>query len=113
MAYRPKPIDTSGVNLPQALAELTEPLAQNSHDNWARQRIAEGWTHGRERDDPGKRHPDLLPYADLPEAEKEYDRKMVMETLKGIVKLGYRIEPSDDDPVPDAAREVLPGAVQI
>ena len=47
---------------------------------------------GPTRDDSHKKHPCLIPYADLPESEKEYDRKMAAETLKAIVLLGYRIE---------------------
>lgn len=92
MTYTPKPIDTSQVTLPDELLKLTERLAENSHDNWAKQRMSEGWTYGPERDDPTKKHPDLIPYSDLPDSEKEYDRKAAMETLKAIVALGYRIE---------------------
>ncbi len=92
MTYEPRPIDTSGVDLPEHLVALTERLAENTHDVWAAQRIAEGWTYGPSRDDAAKKHPDLIPYAGLPESEKEYDRKTAMETLKAIVALGYRIE---------------------
>jgi len=92
MAYKPMPIDTSKVKLPDELLKLTELLAENSHDNWARQRIAEGWTHGPKRDDTLKQHPDLIPYKDLLESEQEYDRIAAMETLKAIIALGYRIE---------------------
>ena len=90
--YKPKPIDTSHVQLSDDLLELTELLAENAHDNWAQQRMAEGWTYGPERNDANKKNPDMMPYADLPASEKEYDRKMAMETLKAIISLGYRIE---------------------
>ena len=92
MNYQPRPIDTSRVTLPRELLELTERLAENAHDNWAKQRMAEGWTHGPKRDDKAKKHPDLIPYNELPESEKEYDRKAAMETLKAIIALGYGIE---------------------
>lgn len=92
MTYKPQPIETSGVALPEALHQLTELLAQNNHDLWAQKRIAEGWTYGPERNDKEKRHPDLVPYSKLPDSEKEYDRQTVMETLKAIIKLGHRIE---------------------
>lgn len=92
MSYRPDPIDTSNIALPPELLELTERLAQNAHDVWARQRIAEGWTYGPQRDDTAKKHPDLVPYGELPESEKQYDRSAAMETLKAIVALGYRTE---------------------
>jgi hypothetical protein len=92
MTYRPQPLDTSEVQLPQELMNLTERLAENTHDIWASQRIAEGWKFGPKRNDNTKEHPDLVPYDQLPDAEKEYDRRTAMETLKAIVLLGYKIE---------------------
>jgi hypothetical protein len=35
-----------------------------------------------------------VPYEELPESERTYDRNAVMETLKAIAALGYRIEKS-------------------
>jgi len=91
MTYNPQPIDTTAVELPQELIELLEQLAENSHDVWATQRIKDGWTYGQHRNDTEKKHPCLVPYFDLPESEKEYDRLAAMQTLKAIVKLGYTI----------------------
>ena len=93
MKYKPKPIDTSGVKLPRGLGKLTEELAQNNHDLWVKRRLAEGWTYGPSRDDKKKIHPDLISYIELPESEKEYDRKMAMEWLKVVIALGYEIIP--------------------
>jgi ryanodine receptor 2 len=93
MTYEPKPIDTSAAQLSAELRELTERLAENAHELWAAQRISEGWTYGPERDDRGKRHPDLVPYTDLSESEKEYDRLTALGTLKAILSLGYLITP--------------------
>lgn len=92
MSYEPKPIDTSNIQLTGDVLELTEKLAESNHDNWARQRLEEGWTLGSKRDDKRKKHPGLVPYSELPESEKEYDRTTAMETLKAIIALGYRIE---------------------
>lgn len=92
MTYTPQPIDTSRVELPPEIRQLTEQLAENTHDHWAQQRLADGWTYGPQRDDAQKKHPCLVPYADLPDSEKVYDRKSAMETLKAIMALGYRIE---------------------
>jgi len=71
--------------------DLTELLARNTHENWARQRLADGWRHGPKRDDARKEHPGLVPYESLSEEEKNYDRRTAIETLKTIVALGYRI----------------------
>ena len=92
MEYRPKPIPTEGVTLSSDILELTELLARNAHEIWAQQRLAEGWTYGVRRDDAAKQHPGLVPYENLPESEKEYDRNAALETLKAILTLGYRIE---------------------
>jgi hypothetical protein len=96
VSYEPAPIDTSGVTLTAELLELTELLARNVHDLWARQRMAEGWRYGPERNDGRKEHPDLVPYDQLSEVEKAYDRQTAMESIKLILSLGYRIEPPDD-----------------
>jgi hypothetical protein len=92
MMYNPKPIDINGIVLSDDLIGLTEILAENAHDIWATRRMRDGWTYGPKRDDTGKKHPDLVPYKDLPESEKEYDRKAAMDTLKAIISMGYRID---------------------
>ena len=92
MSYTPKPIDTSNIKLTPDIAELTERLAENTHDVWARRRLADGWTFGPKREDTKKKHPCLVPYGQLPEGEKEYDRDTAMETIKAILALGYKIK---------------------
>ena len=92
MTYKPKTIDISGVKLPRSLRNLTEELAENNHNLWAKTRIAEGWTYGPERNDRKKTNPDLIPYCDLSESEKNYDRITAIEGLKSIIALGYKIE---------------------
>lgn len=96
MSYDPKPIDTCGVGLPPEITTLVDRLAEHNHDVWARQRIADGWTCGETRDDARKKHPCLVPYDDLPEAEKLYDRNAATETLKALVVLGYKIQEQRD-----------------
>jgi ryanodine receptor 2 len=89
--YTPQPIDTSDIQLPEKLNPLLEAMAKNVHEIWAQERIAQGWTYGMKRDDVLKHHPCLVPYEDLPEEEKEYDRNTSIGTLKLIVKLGFKI----------------------
>jgi len=93
--YRPHPIDTSAITLPREVQLLTERLAEHAHDVWAAQRMAQGWTLGARRDDAKKTHPSLVPYADLPDAEKDLDRAEVVGTLKAVLACGYRIVPPD------------------
>lgn len=91
MKYIPNPINTSDVELTPEIIELCEKLAENCHEVWADGRVKQGWNFGPERNDEKKEHPCLIPYNELPENEKDYDRNTSMETLKLIIKLGYRI----------------------
>ncbi len=89
--YTPKPIDTKDVVLNSEILELCELLAKNTHEVWSQSRINDGWRYGAARNDEAKEHPCLIPYEELPESEKEYDRSTSLEALKLIVKLGYTI----------------------
>ena len=90
--YTPKPIDTSKIELPKEIEELTEQIAENVHENWSAGRIADGWVYGEKRDDVKKTTPCLVPYDELPEREKDFDRITAMQTIKTILALGYKIE---------------------
>lgn len=90
-AYLPRPVDTSGVELPRDVAALTELLARNTHENWASQRLSDGWRWGPVRDDARREHPGLVAYEELSEAERDYDRRTALETVRLILALGFRI----------------------
>lgn len=81
--YQPKPIDIENVQLPEAINALQEQLAENGHELWALNAIAQGRLD----------HPDLIPYSELSEDKKKYDRDTAMGALKAIYALGYEIVP--------------------
>lgn len=89
--YVPQPMDTSDIQLPEELNVLIEQIAKNVHEVWAQSRIKQGWRYGNERSDALKQHPCLIPYEELPEVEKAYDRDTALATLKLISKLGFKI----------------------
>ena len=90
--YTPSPADTANIQLPKELIALAEAISKNVHEVWAQNRIKEGWTYGPVRDDAKRQTPCLVPYEDLPESEKEYDRNTSVGTLKLIMRLGYKID---------------------
>ena len=87
----PKLEELGDVKLPSELEKFIEDLAKQQHDVWAQSRIEQGWTYGPERNDQLKHHPCLVPYEELPEVEKAYDRDTALGTLKLIQKLGFTI----------------------
>ena len=97
-------IDTSRIDLPSDLHDLVEILAENMHGVWAQQRLLDGWSHGPERDNVGKRHSCLVPYQELQESEKQYERNTAVETVKLILKLGYNLAP------PNTTRDMQNGS---
>lgn len=94
--YNPKPIDLSDIELTEDLNDLREAIAENAHEVWAENRKAQGWSYGPKRDDEKLLHPDMVPYSQLPESEKEYDREMAMKTIKLLKKLGYDLVKRED-----------------
>lgn len=89
--YKPTPVDTQCIELPEELNSLVEEMSKNVHEVWAQTRIAQGWTYGEGRNDAEKKHPCLVPYEELSEDEKTYDRNTSVETIKLILKLGFKI----------------------
>ncbi|MBA4147820.1 MAG: DUF4071 domain-containing protein [Verrucomicrobia bacterium] len=94
--YVPSPLDTSEIKLTDDILNLTDLLAKNAHDHWAQQRISQGWKYGPTRDDLKKEHPGLIPYKDLPEQEKEFNRSAALETIKMLLsKQGGNLSSTD------------------
>lgn len=89
--YIPNPEDTKSIQIPEELKPLVEEMSKNVHEVWSAGRMKDGWTYGEERNDAEKKHPCLVPYEQLSEEEKEYDRNTSVETIKLILKLGFKI----------------------
>ena len=93
--YTPNPINTDDVSLSTLALSLVEKLAENAHDVWAKQRMEEGWTYGKERNDTLKTNPCLVPYSALSDAEKEYDRNAAIQTIKALIKLTEGVDTNE------------------
>ena len=72
-------------------SDIIEKISEQVHNTWMENRIQEGWSYGPERNDLLKQTPCIVPYEELPEFEKEYDRKTVRATIKGLYNLGFLI----------------------
>jgi hypothetical protein len=95
--YCPRPLPTDHIELDDALSELVELLAENAHEIWAHQRMTDGWSFGSERCDASRCHPCLIPYSELPESEKAYDRQAVIGTVRAVLALGFVIRRPERD----------------
>jgi hypothetical protein len=89
--YIPKPEDTSDIVLSKEIMDMTEIIAKNTHENWAKNKIDEGWVYGECLDNEKRTHPCITEYENLSEDDKDYDRITAMETIKLLIKMGYKI----------------------
>lgn len=85
--------EDNNTQLPEILAPLTEKMARQVHITWMQGRLDEGWTFGPVRDDRLKTHPCLVEYDELPEREREYDRRTAAATIQFILANGFDIIP--------------------
>tara|TARA_R110000851_G_scaffold6659_3_gene26655 strand:- start:2453 stop:2797 length:345 start_codon:yes stop_codon:yes gene_type:complete len=58
------------------LFHISNPKAGDSasHDNWSKEKVADGWVYGEEKDADLKTHPCLVPFEELPPVQQAKDR---------------------------------------
>ncbi len=71
--------------------EEIEMLARMEHKRWVNERLRHGWIFGAERDDERRTHPDLVPFDELTEASREYDRQAVAQIPRMLAAMGLII----------------------
>ena len=72
---------------------LVEDIAQKVHAAWVDLRKKDGWTYGPKRNDDTKQTPCLVPYEQLPEEEKQYDRNTAVCAIRALIENGYELIP--------------------
>ena len=75
----------------KSFGETFEKIAKSVHNQWMEGRINAGWKFGMERDEEKKEHQSLIPYEELSEDEKEYDRQTTRIVIKSLQEIGYEI----------------------
>ena len=91
MEYKPCPLQLNDISLPEDIQEIIEQIAEDVHETWAQRRMKEGWRYGQDFDRKEKTHPCLVPYDQLPETEKDYDRHTALQTIRCLLHYGYQI----------------------
>lgn len=111
--YMPHKINLDDVELDEDLEDLLEAIAENAHDVWAEMRMKEGYVFGKDNNSDKDKGPltnkDLVPYSDLPDSEKQYDREMAEQTLKLAKRLGFKVtrtNPDEQYECPDCGKRI-------
>jgi RyR domain len=72
-AESPEEMRTSSVRGVQFALDNPAASAEQQHEAWAKDKLADGWKYGAVKDAAAKTHPALIPYADLPEGTRRKD----------------------------------------
>jgi len=67
-------------------------MAQLEHDHWCREKTSESWKYGSEKDPVKKTNPSILPWEELPEGEKEKNKKFIRDLPVLLARAGFQIE---------------------
>jgi len=57
---------------------------EENHNNWMKKKTEQGWVYGEVKDFEKKTHPDLVPFDELPEVEKNKDVMDAMAHREGL-----------------------------
>lgn len=85
----PEPAD----DVVSILRQHLELLAEEEHDGWMDHKLRNDWQPGP-RDDKNRRHDGLIPYRELPDPVKQFDRNSVEKFPQLVTSAGFRIVPA-------------------
>ncbi|MEQ1905085.1 MAG: RyR domain-containing protein, partial [Pirellulaceae bacterium] len=68
-----------------------EILAEMEHERWVSEKLQSGWRYAQSRDDSKKLHTDLVPWVNLPDPTKAYDRNTIKAIPDVLANAGYRL----------------------
>ncbi|UJR09568.1 hypothetical protein I4U23_013803 [Adineta vaga] len=91
MDYIPKAMDFSSVTMNREMQDLSEALAQNAHEIWAKELKTRLVAIG------GGLHSRLVPYELLTDTEKQKDLKFYQDLVKYLNISGYRVVKTSED----------------
>ncbi|HOJ00134.1 MAG TPA: RyR domain-containing protein [Anaerolineaceae bacterium] len=80
--------DADGQEITQLDDDTIEQYAILEHDDWMEGKIKDGWSYASTRDDSQKKHNCLVPWSQLSEMYKEYDR----DVARNVIRLAAMVD---------------------
>lgn len=91
IGYDMRKVAVKGLPLVSFTEEEVERLAEMEHGRWNVERLLEGWRYGPKKDVDQKVSPYLLPWSQLSEEVKGWDRNTVRELPKMLAMIEYEV----------------------
>lgn len=70
---------------------LLDQLAQSEHARWVAERVINGWTYGKVRDNVYKIHPNIAPWEQIDEPTRQYDYKLIGNIMQSLSDKGFTV----------------------
>jgi hypothetical protein len=90
----PSPLPRDQIPLMKFSQGQIEQLAEWEHGRWNVERLKSGWRYGEKKDEARRLSPYLLPWQELPEAIKDYDRAAVQDWPAILAQAGWVVRQS-------------------
>jgi hypothetical protein len=90
------PVDTWDEPLFAFTETEIEYLAEREHERWMNERLQDGWRYGPSKDVINKTSPYLVPYYELSDTMKDYDRNIVRTIPTILAKIDLKIIRDND-----------------
>jgi len=68
-----------------------EALSEAEHNRWNAYMYYKGWKFGKDKNEQRKTHPDMIPYNQLDDAIKQYDRNAILNIPDLLRQAGFKI----------------------
>jgi ppGpp synthetase/RelA/SpoT-type nucleotidyltranferase len=82
--------------LPVLTRDEIDRMAEMEHGRWVVERLESGWRYGRNRDPEKKQSPFLVPWTELTEEQRDWDRNAGREWPRILAEAGLEIVRNDD-----------------
>ncbi len=79
------------IQLPEFVPDDVERMAEMEHGRWNVERFDSGWRYGEKKDEARKLSPYLVPWQQVPDSIKVYDREAVRTWPKILAQAGFQV----------------------
>jgi hypothetical protein len=87
------PLSSPGSRALELDSATIESLAEDEHEAWMLTQLAHGYRFGGTREEDRRIHPQMIPYEQLSENEKQKDRDVVREMGRLLESIGWGVVP--------------------
>ena len=77
------------IKLPEFTSDEIEKMAEMEHGRWNAEKLSSGWRYGKERDNIKKLNPFIVPWSELKQNVRQFDRDAVLEFPKILKDAGF------------------------